>query len=132
MFFYPHVQFPWKSALKEFLFPSGFYLFKSKSKKKTRTKRETSEAHSEPYETSKMKLFSKILNGFHLLTIVFIIQTVFRTKSSLSQRQGFLRKTVFSYCCLYCRNYFIQMRIQNPVEHLKWSFLRKQLTAFSR
>ena len=36
-------------------------------KENIRTKRETSEAYSEPYKTSKMKLFTKILNGFHLL-----------------------------------------------------------------
>ena len=38
-----------------------------------RTKRETSEAYSEPYQKSKMKLFAKIFNGFHLVTIVFIV-----------------------------------------------------------
>ena len=30
------------------------------------------EAYSAPSQTSKMELFAKILNGFHLLTIVFI------------------------------------------------------------
>ena len=40
------------------------------------TKRETSEACSEPSQTSKMKLFAKILNGFQLLTIVFIAETI--------------------------------------------------------
>ena len=35
MFFYPRVSFPWKSSLKECLFLSSIYLFKSKSTKKT-------------------------------------------------------------------------------------------------
>ena len=35
-------------------------------------KRETSEAHSEPCKTSKMKLFAKILDSFQLLTIALI------------------------------------------------------------
>ena len=38
-----------------------------------RTKRETSEAYSEPDRTSKIKLFAKILRNFHILTIVFIV-----------------------------------------------------------
>ena len=41
-------------------------------KENIRTKRETSEAYSEPCETSEMELFAKILNGFPLQTIVFI------------------------------------------------------------
>ena len=39
-------------------------------KENTRTKRETSEAYSEPCQTSKMKIFVKILNGFQLLSIL--------------------------------------------------------------
>ena len=42
-------------------------------KESIRTKHETSEAYSELGETSKIKLFTKILNGFQLLTIVLII-----------------------------------------------------------
>ena len=41
-------------------------------KENIRTKRETPEAYSELSRTSKMELFPKILNGFQLLTIVFI------------------------------------------------------------
>ena len=37
-----------------------------------RTKRKTSEAYSQPCQTSKMKLFAKTLNRFQLLTIVLI------------------------------------------------------------
>ena len=46
--------------------------FKTKQKKKTRkgkTKNPNSEVYSEPGQTSKMELFEKIINGFHLLTI---------------------------------------------------------------
>ena len=53
-------------------------------------------AYSVPCQTSQIKLFAKMINGFQLQAI-----------------------------CLYCLNVFIQMRIQNPVEHLSWGFLRK-------
>ena len=94
MFFYLRGQFPRKSALKEFLFPSGIYLFKSKpTKKLTRTKR----------ETSKPRRIGNLVK--HL-------------------RRGFLQKylTAFRCYCPYRLNFYIQMRIQNPVEHLRWSF----------
>ena len=55
-----------------------------------RTKDEISEAYSEPCQTSKLKLVAKLHNGFQLLTIVFI-----------------------------AFNYYIQRRIQDPVEHPK-------------
>ena len=45
-------MFPRKSTLIYFLFPSGIYLFKSKSTKKTRTKREVPEEYSEHCQTS--------------------------------------------------------------------------------
>ena len=38
-----------------------------------RTKSKTSEAYSQPCQTSKMNLFVKTLNRFQLLTIVFIM-----------------------------------------------------------
>ena len=64
-------------------------------KENMRTKCETLEAYSEPCQTSKIKLFAKILNGFQLLTTVFF------------------------------KNYYIQRCIQIPDKHLRCSFLRK-------
>ena len=55
---------------KYFLFPPGIYL--SNENPEARTKSETSEVYLETCQTSKMKLFVKVLNGFQLQEIVFI------------------------------------------------------------
>ena len=57
-------------------------------KENIRTNSDDSDVYSEPFKTSKMKLFAKLLNGFELLTIFFIVQAiiyrcVFRTQSNL-------------------------------------------------
>ena len=54
----------------------------------TRTKRETAKTYLEPCQTSRIKLFAKILNCVHPQTIVFIVltsfyQCVFRTQSNI-------------------------------------------------
>ena len=56
-------------------------------KENIRTKRETSEAYSEPYKTSKMKLFTKILNGFHLL--FSLLSKMYSELNRASKKNGF-------------------------------------------
>ena len=66
----------------------------------TRTKRETAEMYLEPCQTSKMKLFAKILNCIYPQTIVFIVLTsfykcVFRT--SLTSKMELFVKIIINF-----------------------------------
>ena len=76
--------------------------------------------HAEPSQASKMGLFEKIFNRFQPLT-------VFANRSFLDVWQG--PEYTSGYDAVTCDCF--QRHTQNPVQHLRWIFWRKKLTAFS-
>ena len=92
-----HENLPYKNIL----FASGIYLFESSPQRKHKNKAWDHRGVFRTLSNLKMDPFAKTLNGFQLLTVVFITYAIYTE------------------------------RIQNPVEHLRWNFLRKDFLANS-